>query len=339
MGDVIHTLPAITDAKKHCPELMIDWIVEEDFQEIAKWHPAVNQVIPVALRRWRKNWFKSLRSDEFKQFKKRINEIPYDFILDAQGLLKSAALLFLLKGKKVGMDFRSAREPAATLFYQKKLAVEKDQHAIDRVRDLFAKAFGYAITNPVPQYGLKAFDIDLPMDLHEPYVVFLHGTTWATKHWPEIYWQQLAEMFKQTEYKIYLPFGNDIEKARAEKIAAHNPKAEVLPKLNLNQLAATLSKAKGIIAVDTGLGHLSAAVDTPTVSIYGATDPQKIGTRGAAQIHLMGDFPCSPCLKRECTYPEKLAVSPACYTKIPPSQVYAEFIKLIQTTTIVVPIS
>ena len=58
MGDVIHTLPALTDARRAYPDIQFDWVVEEGFAEIPSWHPAVDRVIPVAIRRWRKNLLK-----------------------------------------------------------------------------------------------------------------------------------------------------------------------------------------------------------------------------------------------------------------------------------------
>ncbi len=57
MGDVLHSLPALTDAQQAIPGIQFDWVVEEGFAQIPTWHSAVNQVIPVVIRRWRKNWF------------------------------------------------------------------------------------------------------------------------------------------------------------------------------------------------------------------------------------------------------------------------------------------
>ena len=92
LGDVIHTLPALTDAQRAIPGIQFDWVVEEGFAEIPAWHPAVAQVIPVAIRRWRKHPLQTLRSGEWRRFKARLRETHYDLVIDAQGLLKSAWL-------------------------------------------------------------------------------------------------------------------------------------------------------------------------------------------------------------------------------------------------------
>ncbi|VEH64955.1 lipopolysaccharide heptosyltransferase 1 [Rodentibacter pneumotropicus] len=69
MGDIIHTLPALTDALNVLPNLQVDWVVEENFSEIPKWHSAVNRVIPIALRRWRKFPFSVKNRNEWKIYR------------------------------------------------------------------------------------------------------------------------------------------------------------------------------------------------------------------------------------------------------------------------------
>ena len=83
-----------------------------------------------------------------------------------------------------------------------------------------------------------------------------------------------------------LPWGNDTERERAERIAEAGERAFVLPKLNLKSLAALLVRASGVVAVDTGLGHLAAALSVPAVSLYGPTSPDRVGTYGANQLHV-----------------------------------------------------
>ena len=85
---------------------------------------------------------------------------------------------------------------------------------------------------------------------------------------------------------MYLPWGNATEKARAENIAGHCDGAEVLPKLNIKGVAAVIARADGVVAVDTGLGHLTAALDVPAVSLYGPTSPDLVGAYGQRQQHL-----------------------------------------------------
>ncbi len=303
LGDVIHTLPAITDAAKTIAGIKFDWVVEENFAEIPSWHPVVDKVIPVALRRWRKHLWQTWRSGEWRAFKNLLAADSYDLVIDAQGLLKSAWLTHYAKGFRVGLNKHSAREPLASLFYQHSYAVAWGQHAVERIRQLFAQALGYPLPASMGDYGL-AKDILLESNNSlDKYLVFLHGTTWQTKHWPEYYWRQLAEQLNRLQVKVKLPWGNAEEKARAQRIAENLPFIELLPQLNLTGIASVLAGASGCIAVDTGLGHLAAALAVPTISLFGATDPQLTGAYGKQQIHLLGHFPaCVPCLKKYCNY-------------------------------------
>lgn len=285
MGDVIHTLPALTDAANAIPGIRFDWVVEEGFDEIPAWHPAVDQVIKVALRRWRKTPFSSLRGPEWKQFRQQVKRVHYDCVIDAQGLLKSAWLTRYVKAPVFGLDRQSAREPLASVAYQHKIKVPKAMHAVERTRHLFAEVLRYKKPDAKGDYGLdkQRFKYSGPANKN---VVFLHGTTKHSKHWPDSYWQQLAATVTAAGYSVYLPWGNSTEKNRAEKIASECDGVEVLPKLNIQGVAAVLSRADGVVAVDTGLGHLTAALDVPAVSLYGPTSPDLVGAYGQRQCHL-----------------------------------------------------
>lgn len=325
MGDVIHTLPALTDAGKAIPGISFDWAVEENFSEIPSWHPLVKKTIPVALRKWRKSFFTQQTRQEWAAFRKQIQATQYDLIIDAQGLLKSAFLAWNVKGKRCGFDFQSARDPLAALFYQRrfKTAKVKEQHAVMRLRDLFSQALGYALPTSVPDYGIDRRRF-LQADVQKKYLVFLHGTTWETKHWPEVYWIELAKLASAQGFSIKLPWGSVAEQERAIRIAAVCKDAEVLPRLDLLGVANVLAGAHAIVAVDTGLCHLAAALDVPTVSLYGSTHPDLTGSLGQFQKHLTVNFPCAPCFSRICIYRDKknYSIQPPCFTTLPPEVVW-----------------
>lgn len=331
LGDVIHALPALTDAARAIPGIRFDWVVEEGFAEIPSWHPAVDKVIPVAIRRWRKNLWQTFKSGEWRQFKQRLRESKYDLVIDAQGLVKSAWLTRYVKAPVAGMDRYSAREGLSSRFYDRRLSVERGQHAVERVRQLFALALGYNLPAGLGDYGLDLNRLQLPPAA--PFVVFLHGTTWATKHWPEAYWRQLAERLGQQGLQVRLPWGNPAEQARAERIAKGLGNCQVLPKLNLVGVARVLAAAKACIAVDTGLGHLAAALDVPTLSLFGPTNPGLTGAYGKSQVHIASDFACAPCLQKKCTYKPSADDQrrfdlkrewPLCFTRLNPERVASQ---------------
>ncbi|MCK9535557.1 MAG: lipopolysaccharide heptosyltransferase I [Pseudomonas sp.] len=290
LGDVIHTLPALTDAMRANSNIRFDWVVEEGFAEIPRWHPAVDQVIPVAIRRWRKNLLQTWRNGEWYNFKQRVHQQKYDLVIDAQGLLKSAWLTRGVKAPVAGFSRKSAREPLASLFYDRQISVARGQHAVERTRQLFSQALGYSLPLSMGQYSLHRERLMIA-EQHAPYVVFLHGTTWPSKHWPQAEWRALAELLATEDIAVRIPWGNATEEARAHAIADGLTHVQVLPRLNLTGVAAQIAGAQACVAVDTGLGHLAAALDVPCVSLYGPTLPGLVGAYGQGQVHLCAPGP------------------------------------------------
>lgn len=338
MGDVIHTLPALTDAQRAIPGITFDWVVEEGFAEIPAWHPAVAEIIPVAIRRWRKSPLQTLRSGDWARFKARLRTTQYDLVIDAQGLLKSALLTRYVKAPVFGLNKVSAREPLASRFYDQAIDVPWGQHAVERVRQLFAAVLGYSVPAYTGEYGLDRRSLGGNKSGIR-YVMFLHGTTWDSKHWPEIYWRQLAEWAVSVGMQVRLPWGNEVEKARADYIAAELPGVDVLPRMSLAGMASMLAGASACVAVDTGLGHLAAALDVPTLSLFGPTNPGFTGAYGATQVHLAADYPpCVPCMQKTCSYKPTAEEArqfdlqreqPFCFTRLNPPRVQAELESLL----------
>lgn len=290
LGDVIHTLPALTDAAAARPGLHCDWLVERAFAEIPRWHPQVERIIECDLRGWRKAPLRILRDGTWAAFRAELRAAgAYDLIIDAQGLVKSAWLARRAPGPVVGPDRRSAREPLAACFYTRGVAVPAHDraHAVERARRLFAQALAYPLPETAADAGLPRHRFPRP-ELTQPYVVFLHGTTWPSKRWPLAHWQALAAALHAQGRHIVLPWGSVAERDEAEAIAAQC-QGQVLPRLDLTTLAGWLAHAQACVGVDTGLAHLAAALGTPQVSLYGPTLPELTGAVGAHQIWLRSD--------------------------------------------------
>lgn len=284
LGDLVHTLPAVTDAVRARPGLRCDWLAEKGFAEIPGWHPAVDLVIPCELRRWRKQPLTAWRHGEWARFQELLRRAHYDLVLDAQGLVKSAFLASRARGIRAGMDRASVREPLAALSYDRRYRVPKGRHAVERLRDLFALALDYPRPQTAPDFGLDRSRFPAP-DLPRPYVVFLHATTWPSKCWPEACWQELGRALDRRGIGIALPWGSEAEQEAAQRIAA-GCGGIVLKKMRLTEVAGVLAHARAVVGVDTGLAHVAAAVGTPGITLYGPTLPGLTGTIGANQIHL-----------------------------------------------------
>ncbi|WP_140918983.1 lipopolysaccharide heptosyltransferase RfaC [Limnobaculum xujianqingii] len=287
MGDVLHTLPALTDAQNAIPNIQFDWVVEEGFAQIPDWHSAIDQVIPVAIRRWRKSWFSADTRKERTTFIAQLQQRHYDAVIDAQGLIKSAFLITRkARGTKHGQDSHSAREPLASWFYDVKHSIPKNQHAVERTRQLFAQSLGYPMPDRKGDYGIARRFLATPPADANSYLVFLHATTRDDKHWPEQHWRELIALTTDSGFKIKLPWGAPHEHERAKRLAKGFQHVEVLPKLSLEEIANVLAGARAVVSVDTGLSHLTAALDRPNITLYGPTDPGLIGGYGKNQSEL-----------------------------------------------------
>jgi len=281
---VLHTLPSLTDAMQTIPGIRFDWVVEEGFAQIPGWHEAVDRVIPVAIRRWRKAWFSAPIKAERQAFRDAVQARHYDAIIDAQGLVKSAALVTrLAHGVKHGMDWHSAREPLASLFYNCRHSIAKQQHAVERTRELFAKSLGYAKPQMQGDYAISRHFLHGAEQAGTPYLIFLHATTRDDKHWPEAHWRDLIGLLSGTGLRIRLPWGAPHEEARAKRLAEGFDYVDVLPRMKLDGVAQELAGATAVVSVDTGLSHLTAALDRPNITLYGPTDPGLIGGYGKNQ--------------------------------------------------------
>nr|WP_166642319.1 lipopolysaccharide heptosyltransferase I [Paludibacterium purpuratum] len=276
MGDLIHTWPAITELVKHYPNLNISWLAEENFADIARLHPAVNQVIPLAWRRWRGRILSPSTWREIRQLKQQLRMMHWDMVIDSQGLLKSAIPARLAGGPVAGFDWRSIREPVASLLYNKTYRIDWQQAAVARNRLLFARAFGYAVAGDA-QFGIRPGERAewLPAG---SYVMLLHATSRASKEWPESYWIELARRLN-ADYGLtaIYPWGNEHERQRAERLAQVQAGAMVAPRMTLTEAAGVLGHAAAVVGVDTGLSHLANALDVPLVAIYTDTDPKRTG--------------------------------------------------------------
>ena len=307
MGDLIHTLPAVTDASKAIPDITFDWIAEEGFAEIPSWHPAIETVFPVAIRRWRKNIFSPSTYREISEFVRKIKIQQYDYVIDAQGLIKSALVSWLAKGQHCGMDSNSCKEPLASLFYRNKISISKQDHAIERLRMLFASTLAYEYQNTTLDYGLSPLKFNNIYS--KPYLVFLHGSSADNKLWSLKQWKSLTDIALANGYTVYLPWGNDQERTRAEKIANGFDLCHVLTKMNLTEMAGLLANASGVVGVDTGLAHMAAALSIPGVTIYLDTYPMFTGACGNNQLcisKMQGQEPLSTVTGLETIFSEKI---------------------------------
>jgi heptosyltransferase-1 len=292
LGDVVHHCPAVSDAARAFPGAQIDWVVEESFAAVAAMHRAVRRAIPVALRRWRRALWRTSVWGEIAAFRRALRAERYDYVIDTQGLLKSALIARLARGERHGYDARSAREPIAARLYELRHAVPRALHAVERNRLLTAAALGYQ-SDGACDYGLVA-PRTAPIAIEGDYAVLLTMTSRADKLWSESNWVELARALRARGVRAILPWGSDAERARCERLAREVDGVHVPRRLSIDELAALFRGARAVIGVDTGLAHLAAALGVPTVGVYCASDPSLTGLYGGARLANLGGVGAPP---------------------------------------------
>lgn len=294
LGDILHNLPVVSDIAHHYPNAQVDWVVEDNFSALPLLHPSVCNIIPVAVRRWRRKLFSTATWHEISTFCRDIASRQYDVAIDTQGLLKSAMLMRGAQGIRCGFDSHSAREPLAAFLYQRTFQIAYRQHAIERNRQLAAQALGYILDAPA-LFGIVSPKIDHPTWLPDcAYVVLLHATSRADKFWLEASWIELGCYLHDLNIRCILPWGSEAERIRSSRLAKVIPGAILPPLLSLNEVALLLGSARAVVGVDTGLAHLAAALGVPTIGIYTATDPALTGLYAARNTINLGGINQSP---------------------------------------------
>jgi heptosyltransferase-1 len=274
LGDVVHNMPMVDDILRHCPTAKIDWVVEEAYTSLVRLNPGVRNVIPVALRRWRKSLLSAGTRAEMQAFRRELQKETYDVIFDTQGLVKSAIVMRMAHlapgGLRVGLANAtedSGYEAASRLFHTMSVPVGVRTHAVMRARLVAAVALQYAVDGPA-HFNLQAPATQPSWMPASACAVFFHGTARAAKQWAPANWVQLGASLAARGLTVLLPWGSEDEKLAAQSLAAQIPNAQVLPKLLLMEAVALAQGAALVVGVDTGLTHVAAAFNRPTIELY-----------------------------------------------------------------------
>ena len=313
LGDVLHNLPIVWDLRARLPDAQIDWVVEEGYVHLLEpllsrdGFRGIDRIIPFGLRRWKKHFFKCATWQQFFVFKKQLQAIQYDYVIETQGLLKSALVCALankssdaiVAGLANATQF-SGYEPIARSFYNQCVQVPADCHAVDRSRRVMCSALDWPLLerSNTPLFYSESFTKGISIKffegLQKPYVLCFHSTAREAKRWSTANWIALGKEIANHGYQVVLPWGNSAEKVQSEAIAKQIPGALVPPAFSIEDAFSVITGATLTVGVDTGLTHLAAVLGKPTVEIYCDSPRWKTEGYWAKNICNVGDIKKPP---------------------------------------------
>jgi heptosyltransferase-1 len=304
LGDVVHNMPMVADIRRHYPGANIDWVVEEAYEGLVRLNPYVRNVIPIALRRWRRNLADAAVRAGIASFYRQLRRETYDLVFDTQGLFKTSIVMRMARltpgGKRVGLANAtegSGYEPISRIFHTVGVPVGLHTHAVTRARTVAASVLDYSLDFPadfalqIPPMVADSLPVWLPK---QDYAVFFHATARAAKQWLPAHWIEIAKVLERRGLTILLPWGNEKEKNAAIALAAAMSNARVLPALSLEDAVTLVQHATLVIGLDTGLTHIAAAYCRPTIELY--CDSPRWKTQGdwSPSIANLGDAGMPP---------------------------------------------
>lgn len=320
LGDIIHTMPIAAGIKEAYPDTFIGWLVSRPYHELLEGCPYIDRIFIFERRRWGglTNFWKNRHG--FAQVVRSIRESRFGTVLDFQGLLRSA-FFTVIAGAPQTIGFANARELAFLAYNDKVMPPTLSMHAVERYRLLSQRLGPFPISEKFP-FALTDTHREKVRELGTatPLVVFVPGARWLNKRWPPRYFSQLADLLlSRYPVRIVLAGSKEDTEIGEQLLQGVNEPGRVvnwIGKTSLKELVALMAAAKFVVTNDSGPMHIAAAVGTPTVALFGPTDPVRTGPYGKQHIVIKANMPCVACLKRNC------AKTPLCLETILPTQVF-----------------
>lgn len=269
LGDIVNTAVVLQIIAHYYPDAQIDWFVEEAFAPILHNHTLLHKVIPVPLKRLKKNKSLSLLKEMIHTLR---SCEKYDHIIDAQGLLKSAIVASLLRGKVHGFDSRSAREGIASWFYTTTSSIPYEMNVIRRNVMVITQALNIPYSDALIEQKSPVFFTPSVSDEKEK-IALVIGASYPGKCYPK---EQFAQLCDLLPYPCHLIWGSAGEYDDAAWIQEHCDNAIITPKMSLPELVDFISHCELTIGNDTGPTHIAWAMNRPSITLFGPTNERMI---------------------------------------------------------------
>lgn len=299
MGDLIFATPFFRQLRKNYPDSKIDFIVNSNFYDLMKNTPYFNNIYA-----YNKNW--SIK--ESWNFAKKLKKKNYDLGINIHGNWRSVLLMHLIDADYnigYGGDGKG-------LFLDKVIDTDSNQHMVESYLQFLEKMGLNRFEDDKLELKLddranKRMNNFLNNNLDDRYynkrlIALNTGGTWPSKRWPKEKFAKLADEIKRNDNQIIF-IGGPSDEERIDKIIEMMENKDVINaagKTTLKELAALVKKCDLVISNDSGPVHVSAAVNIPTITIFGPSDDKKFRPYGYKHKILKNDISCRPCGEHEC---------------------------------------
>jgi heptosyltransferase-1 len=313
MSSLLHALPVLDFLRQVVSGCEVHWLADEPCRDVLAGNPLIRRLHLTRLEDWRKRPHAPATWRGISALRRQLREQPFDIAFDLQGDLRSGLLLSLAGvADRVGFDRENVKEVVNLLFTTRQVPHRRvDSHLADRYLRLVSVPFGKDFrgmhlcsdiwTAPEDDAVAEA----LMATLADGFVfLFQHGTGWPTKSWHDTGWIELGKRLLATyaDATILLACGSEKEQEVALRLAAAiGPGARVMDRYPFKTFVAILKRVDLMLGPDTGPLHAAAAVGTPTVSFYRASDGRSSGPRGERHVLVQAPVECSRCFQTSCS--------------------------------------
>ena len=255
LGDIVHAAIVLQFIKKHCPNAHITWLVDARFASLLKDHPLIDELVILPLK------------ESFKKSYKIIKTLgKFDKVIDLQGLFKSAVVAKLLGKEIYGFSRESVKEKIAARLYRHKFKIDYNENIIVRNLSLVGYALNFNFDRDEILKKSPCFEIckKIKNESGKKRVLIAAFASEESKIYDKF--KDVIRLLEGCE--IYLCYGSESEKARAEAIIS-GTSAKLLEKLSIKDMIDFIASCDLVIGNDSGLTHLAWAVNRPSITLFG----------------------------------------------------------------------
>lgn len=283
MGDILHSLPAVTALRQAHPEWIIGWAIEPQWKGLFSANgaeprspsmPLVDRLHLVPAKKWGKQPLRPATWADMGRVRRELRSQSYDVAVDLQGAVRSAMVArWACTGRVIGEA--EPRERAARWLFDERVET-RGVHVIEQSAEVAAAIAGDRLAVPLPLLPHDAAAEARAAALPQPLVLLSPGAGWGAKRWPPGRYGEVARRLALEGFSVVVNSGPSEEPLAREIAESSGGAATVLP-LDMAGLIAVTRRASLAIAGDTGPLHLACALGKPVVGIFGPTDPARNG--------------------------------------------------------------